>query len=205
MVSKETILQALTCMWEEDTSGGLHRYEDTSELYIYVQQDSLSAKDRIGDVDSRTSYLLNMSAEVLEGFRRAVAQCSELDDAEKYNPSLRQLVSTSEEEKTDHRLKWLIRQAEKRYNDGKNSRMLRMGLTIGAALLPTLLLAGLLKEATGMVVLAAGAVAGVLGWRSIFREWNGVKAFWEACDLSSADAVVDSLEKLQKYLLTGRK
>lgn len=205
MVSKETILQALTCMWEEDTSGGLHRYEDTSELYIYVQQDSLSAKDRIGDVDSRTSYLLNMSAEVLEGFRRAVAQCSELDDAEKYNPSLRQLVSTSEEEKTDHRLKWLIRQSEKRYNDGKNSRMLRMGLTIGAAILPTFLLAGLLKEATGMVVLAAGAVAGVLGWRSIFREWNGVKAFWQACDLSSADAVVDSLEKLQKYLLTGRK
>lgn len=205
MISKETILQALTCMWEEDTSGGLHRHEDTSELYIYVQQDSLSAKDRIGDVDSRTSYLLNMSAEVLEGFRRAVAQCSELDDAEKYNPALRQLVSTSEEEKTDHRLKWLIRQSEKRYNDGKLSRMLRMGLTIGAAILPILLLAGLLKEATGMAVLAVGAVAGVLGWRSIFREWNGVKAFWQACDLSSADAVVDSLEKLQKYLLTGRK
>ena len=184
-VGYDTIVKALSCMWESETSRMRHGRKADAGIRYEMTGDTLSARKYVGDWDSHTVYTMYLSGGALAGFRRVVS----LYYGGQTDPEL-----------IDQKLKGMIAASCEKHNNGSIGRALGLGLSLGAGiLLPVLLSGKALGEAPTWTLLAGMAVSGLGLWLT-YRPGRTPRSFWAGCSLETEEDTLQSLEKLEAYL-----
>lgn len=184
MVGCDTIVMALSFMWESEVKRAQHGRKADAGVQYEMTGDTLRAWEYIGDWESHTVYTMCLSGDALAGFRRAVSLCEGKTDPEFI----------------DQRLKGMIAASCEKYNGRAAGRLLGLCLSpCAGALLMVALSAGKSGGVPPWALLAGIAVCG-LGLLLTYRPWKNPREFWAGCSLETEEDTLRSLEKLEAYL-----